>query len=60
MAGNSLFDGASKKNWHVYNNSSDGAAWKVVDGILYLDPPRRNADKTITIGGGDHRIGRRV
>jgi hypothetical protein len=48
-----LFDGTSKKNWHIYNNGSDGAAWKVVDGTLHLDPAERNKDKTITIGGGD-------
>jgi hypothetical protein len=48
-----LFDGASKKNWHVYNNSSDGSAWKVADGILYLDPSQRKDNNTVTVGGGD-------
>lgn len=33
-----LFDGSSKKGWHVFNNRTDGAAWKVADGTLYLDP----------------------
>jgi hypothetical protein len=46
-----LFDGTSKKNWHVYNNWSDGAAWKVADGTLYLDPSQKKGDTTI--GGGD-------
>ena len=33
-----LFDGTSKKNWHIYNNRSNGAAWAAVDGALHLDP----------------------
>ncbi|HEY9007628.1 3-keto-disaccharide hydrolase [Ohtaekwangia sp.] len=32
-----LFDGTSTKGWHVYNKSSNGAAWKIADGELYLD-----------------------
>jgi hypothetical protein len=32
-----LFDGTSSKGWHVFNKKSDGAAWKVADGELYLD-----------------------
>jgi hypothetical protein len=32
-----LFDGTTTKGWHVFNNKSDGAAWKVTDGELYLD-----------------------
>lgn len=46
-----LFDGTSKKNWHVFKNQSDGAAWKVVDGTLHLDPAQKKEDKTV--GGGD-------
>jgi hypothetical protein len=46
-----LFDGATKKNWHVYNHGSDGAAWKVADGALYLDPSQKKGDTTV--GGGD-------
>jgi hypothetical protein len=34
----SLFDGKTKNGWHIFNNGSDGSAWKVVDGMLYLDP----------------------
>ncbi|WP_205513455.1 3-keto-disaccharide hydrolase [Longitalea arenae] len=44
-----LFDGSSKDNWHVYNNKSDGSAWKVQNGILYLDPAARKNGA----GGGD-------
>ncbi|MFT3826072.1 MAG: DUF1080 domain-containing protein [Chitinophagaceae bacterium] len=33
-----LFDGNTKQNWHVFNNKTDGAAWKVEDGILFIDP----------------------
>jgi hypothetical protein len=44
-----LFDGTSKNSWHIYNNKSDGAAWKVQDGVLYLDP----AAKQSGAGGGD-------
>lgn len=44
-----LFDGTSKNAWHIYNNKSDGAAWTVKDGILYLDP----AAKKTGAGGGD-------
>jgi hypothetical protein len=31
-----LFDGTTKNGWHVYSNKSDGSAWKVTDGALYL------------------------
>lgn len=45
-----LFNGTSKENWHVYNNKSDGTAWKVLsDGVLYLDPVARKNGA----GGGD-------
>jgi hypothetical protein len=45
-----LFDGTSKKGWHVFNNRGDGAAWKVADGILYFDPAARGQNNA---GGGD-------
>jgi hypothetical protein len=44
-----LFDGTSKNGWHIYNSKSDGAAWTVKEGILYLDP----AAKQNGGGGGD-------
>src|SRR5262245_859221 len=44
-----LFDGSTKNGWHVYNNKSDGSAWKVVDGVLYNDKAARKAGG----GGGD-------
>jgi hypothetical protein len=45
-----LFDGTSKNGWHVYNAKSDGSAWKVVDGALYLDPKAKGPKGE---GGGD-------
>lgn len=44
-----LFDGTTKNGWHIYNNKSDGAAWTVKDGVLYLDA----ASKQKGAGGGD-------
>ncbi len=32
-----LFDGTSMKGWHNYGNKPVGSAWKVADGVLYLD-----------------------
>jgi len=46
-----LFDGSSKKNWHIYNNNSNGAAWDAVDGTLHLNPKEQMDGKTV--GGGD-------
>jgi len=46
-----LFDGTTKNGWHVYNSTSDGAAWVVSNGTLSLDPREKKGD--ITIGGGD-------
>lgn len=45
-----LFDGKTKNGWHVYNNNTDGSAWKVADGTLYLDPAAKGPDNA---GGGD-------
>jgi hypothetical protein len=44
-----LFDGATKNGWHIYNNKSDGSAWKVDSGALFLD----RAAKRAGAGGGD-------
>lgn len=46
-----LFDGQTKKGWHIYNNESDGAAWVVADGSLHLNPKEKKDG--ITVGGGD-------
>jgi hypothetical protein len=46
-----LFDGTTKNGWHVYNKKSDGAAWKVVDGALFLDSNYKVDGKRA--GGGD-------
>jgi hypothetical protein len=44
-----LFNGTSKSAWHIYNNKSDGSAWTVKDGVLYLDPTAKKNGS----GGGD-------
>jgi len=36
-----LFDGTTKEGWHIFNNRTDGAAWKVDSGALYYDPAAR-------------------
>ncbi|HEY0676990.1 MAG TPA: DUF1080 domain-containing protein [Chitinophagaceae bacterium] len=46
-----LFDGTSKNGWHIYNNKSDGSAWKLADGTLYLDTSQKKDGKIV--GGGD-------
>lgn len=38
----SLFDGKTTHGWHVFNHKSDGSAWKVADGVLYLDAEDKN------------------
>jgi len=46
-----LFDGKSKKGWHVFKNQTDGSNWKVVDGTLMFDPEEKKDGKRV--GGGD-------
>lgn len=46
-----LFDGTSTKGWHVYNKKSDGSAWKVADGAMYLDTMQKKDWQVV--GGGD-------
>jgi hypothetical protein len=55
-----LFDGETKKGWHIYNNQSEGIAWETRDGVLHLNPreikvtPVPGAgDLTQAVGGGD-------
>ena len=45
-----LFDGTTKNGWHVFNNRTDGAAWKVEDGVLFLDPQAKGPNGE---NGGD-------
>jgi hypothetical protein len=45
----SLFDGYSTTGWHSYGEKTAGAAWKVDNGILSLDPSLIKNGK----GGGD-------
>jgi hypothetical protein len=33
-----IFDGKTTKGWHTYNKATAGAAWKVENGCLHLDP----------------------
>lgn len=46
-----LFDGKTTEGWHTYGKESIGTAWKVTDGVLWLDA----SDKTDwqTTAGGD-------
>lgn len=46
-----LFDGRSTSGWHVYLAKSDGSAWKVDSGYLFLDPSKKVDGKVV--GGGD-------
>ena len=46
-----LFDGKSLANWHTYGQATAGSAWKVEDGVIYLDADNK-VDGKIQ-GGGD-------
>jgi hypothetical protein len=46
-----MFDGTTKNGWHSYNNKTDGSAWKVADGTLFMEP--FNADSTRNRNAGD-------
>jgi hypothetical protein len=45
----SLFDGKTKKGWHVYNHKSQGNSWKAANGVLYFEPTTKGGEP----GGGD-------
>lgn len=46
----SLFDGKTTKGWHSFGKEVAGAAWKVEDGALTLDPSQKN-DWQVRDGG---------
>lgn len=46
-----LFDGKSTSGWHKYGGGPVGEAWKVKDGLLYLDTLAKDGWKIK--GGGD-------
>ncbi len=46
----SLFNGQSTKGWHKYGGAPAGSAWKVNDGVLYIDT---TAKVNSEAGGGD-------
>ncbi len=46
-----LFDGSTTKGWHKYGGAPIGAAWKVQDGALWLDPSQKEGWQIK--GGGD-------
>jgi len=46
-----LFDGQSTKGWHKYGGAPAGAAWKVADGVLFLDTSSKKDWQTAN--GGD-------
>lgn len=45
-----LFDGSTVAGWHSYNQKTDASAWKVKDGVLFLDTSVRINGK---VAGGD-------
>lgn len=45
----SLFDGKSKKGWHIYRREATGESWQVEDGLLVFNPINKPGVKT----GGD-------
>lgn len=47
----SLFDGKSTKGWRNYNSGKIGAAWKVANGELYLDPAEKEGRGDIITEG---------
>ncbi|EMR02378.1 3-keto-disaccharide hydrolase [Cesiribacter andamanensis] len=46
----SLFDGETTRGWHRYGGEAVGSAWKVQDGMLYLDASNK-ADWQASDGG---------
>ena len=46
-----LFDGTTRSGWHPYNHKTDGSAWKISDGALYLDTAVKKNWQVA--GGGD-------
>lgn len=46
-----LFDGETTKGWHTYGKETIGEAWKVEDGVLYLDASQKEGWQVV--GGGD-------
>ncbi len=47
----SLFDGKTTNGWHKFGGGPVGPAWKVADGVLYLDTTEKKDWQTK--GGGD-------
>lgn len=39
-----LFDGKTKKGWHIYRNEGDGSSWQVENGMLVFVPIKAKAD----------------
>ncbi len=46
-----LFDGKTKKGWHIYRNDGDGSSWTVEEGMLVFTPNDDKKDKVKR--GGD-------
>ena len=46
-----LFDGQTTKGWHKYGGAPVGAAWKIADGVMYLDTSSKKDWQTAN--GGD-------
>lgn len=43
-----LFDGKTTSGWHSYGRSTVGTAWKVADGVLYLDTTQNDHKDLVT------------
>jgi hypothetical protein len=46
-----LFDGKTMMGWHSYNKAAAGEAWKVKDGVLFLDTTKKEGWQVAS--GGD-------
>jgi hypothetical protein len=44
----SLFDGKTTTGWHSYGQTTVGTAWKVADGVIYLDTAHNDHKDLVT------------
>ena len=43
-----LFDGVSTSSWHRFNRDGIGSGWIVSDGVLWLDPSKKDGGDIVT------------
>ena len=46
----SLFDGKTTSGWKNFNKEGIGSGWMVADGVLYLDPSKKDGGDIVTHG----------